>query len=651
MTSRYPLTTAPFDLAGVTVRNRLFLPAHTTNFGRDFLPTDRHVAYLAERARSGVGLIIVEPLRVHRTSLGRAGGLSGSDPRALPGLRRIVEAVKAEGARIFVQITHAGRHGPNDTDRLPAWGPSAVPWVAGGEVPHAMTQAEMIAVRDAYLETAELALEAGFEGIELHIGHGHLLHQFLSPSANHRDDDWGGSPENRLRYPLEVVSTVIDAVGGRVPVGIRTSVDDLTPGALGPDDQRAITARVAALPGVAFVNASVAAYEWPSIGHHVADMAHPPHPYRDLTEALRPVIGDKPLLTANRYRTLAEVEATLDRGAIDMVGMNRAHMADPDLLGKSLAGREAEVRPCVAHNYCIGQVGVHQPISCMMNPRVGREADWPETPPPTAKPARVLVVGGGPAGLEAARVAARAGHDVTLWERSESLGGRLSLAGTGHGRADLHAMRDWLVGAARAAGATLCTGQEATADAIVDFGADTVILASGADHGTSDWAAATVSEALAAARDTWQGQRVAILDQAGSWATLSAAETLAANGAETEVIATPGGALWAVSLYSRMTALERLAKAGVKMRTGLLPLGAEGRHLTCRVTGTGETMTFGPFDRLIVSDIGKAATGLQAELEERGLPVTTIGDAAAPRTLFEAMHEAQAAARAIGATL
>lgn len=648
MNSRYPLATAPFDLAGVRLRNRIFLPAHTTNFGRDFLPTETHVAYLAERARSGVGLIIVEPLRVHRTSLGRAGGLSGSDRRALPGLRRIVEAVKAEGARIFVQITHAGRHGPNDTDRLPAWGPSAVPWVAGGEVPHAMTRAEMIAVRDAYLETAELALEAGFEGIELHIGHGHLLHQFLSPSSNHRDDDWGGSPENRLRYPLEVVSAVIEAVGGRVPVGIRTSVDDLTPGALGPEDQRAITARVATLPGVGFVNASVAAYEWPSIGHHVADMAHPPHPFRDPTEALRPVIGDMPLLTANRYRTLAEAEATLARGAIDMVGMNRAHMADPQVLEKSLAGREAEVRPCVAHNYCIGQVGAHRPISCMMNPRVGREADWPETPAPAAKPARVLVIGGGPAGLEAARVAALAGHEVTLWERGQALGGQLTLAGTGKGRGDLHAMRDWLVAAAQAAGARLRTGQNATPDAVRVFGADAVLLACGAEHGPGTWPAQSVPEALAAPRDGWAGQRVAILDEAGSWATLSAAETLGACGAIVDVIATPGSALWAVSLYSRMTALERLGQAGVRIRTGLVPLRSEAWHVLCRATGTGETATLGPFDALVVSDIGRAATGLQAALESLGLPVTTIGDANAPRTLFEAMHEAQTAARAIG---
>ncbi len=650
--TRYPLAMRPFDLAGVEVRNRIFLPAHTTNFGRDFLPTDEHVHYLAERARAGVGLVIVEPLRVHRTSLGRSGGLSGSDRRALPGLRGIVEAVKAEGARIFVQITHAGRHGPNETDRLPAWGPSAAPWIPGAEIPHAMTPGEMDAVREAYVETAELAIEAGFEGMEVHIGHGHLLHQFLSPAANVRDDDWGGSPANRLRFPLEVVETLLDAIGGRVPLGIRVSVDDLMPDGLGPKEQREIIARFAALPGIAFVNASVAAYQWPSIGHHVADMAHPPHPFRDLTEALRPVIGDMPLMTANRYRTLAEVEETLRRGVIDMVGINRAHMADPELLPKSLAGREAEVRPCVAHNYCIGQVGAHRPISCMMNPRVGREAEWPEVPT-ERKAKRVLVIGAGPAGLEAARVAALAGHEVTVWEREAAPGGRLTLAGTGTGRGDLHLMRDWLAAAAGAAGARIYTGVAASVGKVAAFGADAVILAAGAVHAAGPLPGAVaidVPTALAKPRDDWRGLRVAVIDEAGSWATLSTAETLAGAGASVEIVALPGTALWAVTLYSRMTALERLALAGVKIRTGHAPLSAEAGRLICRIARTGESVRLGPFDRFVHSDPGMAATDLQTELEAGGLPVHPIGDAVAPRTLFEAMHDAHAIARGLGGT-
>ena len=646
--SRHEKVMTPFDLAGVEVRNRVFLPAHTTNFGVDFLPTERHVAYLRERAKS-VGLVIVEPLRVHRTSLGRSGGLSGSDRRALDGLRRIVDAVREEGARIFVQITHAGRHGPNDTEGLPAWGPSAIPWVAGGEIPHAMSRAEMIEVREAYLETAGLAAEAGFEGMEVHIGHGHLLHQFLSPSSNQRDDDYDGSLDNRMRFPLEVLAAVTGAMAGVMPVGIRTSVDDLMAGALGPEEQREITARAVRVPGVAFVNASVAAYQWPSIGHHVADMAHPPHPFRDLTEALRPVIGDLPLLTANRYRTLAEVEDTLARGQIDMVGMNRAHMADPHLIEKSLAGREDEIRPCVAHNFCIGQVGAHRPISCMSNPRVGREEHWSEEPAITDRPRRVLVLGGGPSGMEAARVASLAGHDVSLWERSDRLGGVLSLAGTGAGRGDLHKLRDWLLGAVERAGVRVRLGVEATAEEVTSAAPDVVVLATGAHRSAQSVAGIdtlTAEQAIASAGD-WAGRRVAIRDDEGSWATLSAAETLAQAGASIEIFQVSTAPLWSVSLYSRMTALERLAKAGVIFRLGHAISGGSDGALHCRINPLGRDERLGPYDAVVHVAPGTAASDLQTALEESGVKLIVIGDATAPRTLFEAMQDAQRVARAL----
>jgi len=642
----WPLTFRPFDLAGAGLRNRIFLPAHTTNFGRDFLPTPAHVAYLKERAKGGVGLVIVEPLRVHPTSLGRAFGLTGGDRRAVDGLRRIVDAVRNEGAAVFCQITHAGRHGENTVDRLAAWGPSPMPWVTGGEMPHAMTRRDMDAVRDAFVETAELALEAGFQGMEVHLGHGHLLHQFLSPAANNRPDDYGGSLENRLRWPLDVLRAVTAAVGPRAAVGIRVSVDDLMPDGLTAEDQRLVLAAAVAVPGVAFVNASVAAYQWPSIGHHVADMSAPPHPYLAQTVALRAIIGDLPLLTANRYQTLDHAEAALATGAIDLVGMNRAHIADPDLISKAQAGQETAIRPCVAGNFCIGQIALHRPISCMMNPRVGKEGIWTERPDPAAIPARVLVVGAGPAGMEAARVAALRGHDVTLWDTDREPGGKLGLAGTGHLRADLHRMRDWLAGQLATSGVGLRLGHQASADDIVAFGADAVVLATGAVPDTPDAKAITVEQALAGDRSSWAGLRVVIEDDAGSWATLSAAETLAAAGASVTVVSRPDSPLWDVSLYSRMTALQRLGEAGVAMRPGLIITDRSPAYVHARAKYSKDLVTL-PFDRLVHSGRGSGAFALQSTLEAAGVRVHPIGDANAPRTLFEAMYDAQAIARSL----
>lgn len=649
--AEYKLVFRPFDIAGVTLRNRIFLPAHTTNFAEDFLPTERHVAYLRERAAGGVGLIIVEPLRVHRSSLGRSGGLSGADRRAVPGLRAMTDAIKEEGAHVFVQLTHTGRHGDNFVDRLPPWGPSAVPWIAGGDIPHAMTRHDMDAVLEAFILTAKIAVEAGFEGAEIHLGHGHLLHQFLSPLSNVRNDDYGGSFENRLRYPLEVVRTVIEEVGRELPIGIRVSVEDLTQGGCDEAMSMEITRQAAAIPGVAFVNASVAAYSWPSIGHHVADMNYPPHPFLEQTVRLRQLIGSLPLLTANRYTNLAEAQAGLETHAVDLIGMNRAHMADPSLIAKARAGRESDIRPCVSGNFCIGQIAFHRPISCMMNPRVGKENDWSEAPEPASVRKSVLVIGGGPAGLEAARVAAERGHAVTIWEKADRLGGWLNLAGTGHGRADLHHMRDYLIAQLAQKDVAVVLRKAADLEAVKAFGPDVTVLASGAVTTPivveGGHALITIEAALARCRDDWVGKTVCLFDTSGSWASMSVAETLARSGAAVMVASRPDSPFWDVNIYSRMTAMERLADLGVKLMPNLAVNRIDGDQVELNNKYTGENLTLSGIDEFLWGARGIGAHAFQAALEAQGLDVRPIGDALAPHSLFEAIHDGHAIARAI----
>jgi len=651
MPNRYEHVFRPFKIGPVGVKNRIFIPAHTTNFAEQFLPTDVHVNYHRERAKGGAGLIIIECLRVHRTSLGRSGGLSGNDRAAIPGLRKITDVIHAENIPTFVQITHAGRHGENFIERLPAWGPSSIPWASSGEIPHAMTRGEIREVIDCYREAVEVALASGFDGMEIHFGHGHLLHQFLSPLSNQRTDEYGGSDENRMRFPMEVLRAVIDQLRGRAPLGVRLSVDELMAGGVDADASRHIAHLAAKEAGVSFINASIASYTWPSIGYHVADMSYPPHPYLDLTVRLRDAIGALPLLTANRYTNLGDAEEALATGAIDMVGMMRAHIADPEIIKKTLEGHEDRIRPCVSSNFCIEQLAVHRPITCMMNPRVGKEREWPARPPKAATAKTVLVVGGGPAGMEFARIAAQRGHRAVLWEKHKSLGGLLPLASTGVGRGDLGKMKQFLERELLESGARVECGREATVDAIQTFGADLVVVAAGADRAPVPVPelvnAMTATEALAADRNSWRGQSVLIVDQSGSWGTLSVAETLAASGASVSLISRSEVTLWDINLYSRMIAMERLRDRNVYILPRVTPLRVEDGVVTVREVSVGRESVLGSFSTIIVSDRGVSRLDLMNRLEEAGVPARSIGDADAPHALLQAMHSANAMARTI----
>ncbi|WP_062358019.1 oxidoreductase [Herbidospora yilanensis] len=635
MSERHPHVFSPLELGGLTLRNRVFVSAHTTNFGADFLPTDRHVAYHRERARGGAGLIITEPLRVHDTSLGRAGGLSAS-PAALPGLAAIAAAVREEGAAVFTQITHTGRHSENVFRRTASWGPSAVPWHTTGPVPHVMTAADMKGVRRAYVAAARLAVEAGFQGLEVHFGHGHLLHQFISPAANTRTDDYGGTEENRLRFPLEVLDDVLAAVGSSALVGVRMSADELVRGGQDLAAGKRIAELLCRTRPIAFLNVSVASYTVPSIGHHVADMNEGRAPYLPQTLAIADVAGSVPVFAACRFVEVGDAERALATGRIAAVAMTRAHIADPHLLTKTAQGRHDEVRPCVSCNFCIGEIAGHRAITCMMNPAAGREAEWPAEPAP-AEPARsVLVVGGGPAGMEAARVAAERGHRVRLWERSAELGGQVRTGRRGAGRHELDLLRAYGQAQLARLGVEVRTGAEVTAEDVLAARPDVVVLATG-----------SVRRAPLPLDDrSWAGRTVVVVDREGGWTCASLAETIARDGGRVHVVTPAATPLWGVTEYSRMTALERLRALGVDVWTSCTAETGGGRAVLRSSLNRGETVLDGVTDVIPLDPPGALDT-LAADLTGAGLPVHVIGDAVAPRSLLEAVYEGHALARAL----
>ncbi|MGB8432683.1 MAG: hypothetical protein WCE38_00275, partial [Burkholderiales bacterium] len=407
MSKTYPLASQPFRIGRLPLRNRLFAPAHTTNFGDRHMPTERHVEYHRARARGGAALIIFESIRVARESLGRPQGIGGYDRAAIPMFARCAEAVHAEGAKLFGQVIHVGRQIEGDFERTVSFGPSPVRWSPTAAVPHVMDEDDMVSVIEAHVVTAQNVLEAGMDGFEVHLGHGHLLQQFLSPVSNTRSDDWGGSEDNRLRFPIAVLQAVRAAVGPDANVGIRFSGAEFIDGGLTLADSLSMLPKLCAAVPLDFINISHSAYHMSySLATQFADMHFDPAPFRELSREIRRTLRaaghDIPVLAAGKYRSVAEAEAALAGGVADMVGFARGHIADPELIAKSFAGREDEVRACIGCNQgCAGMLEKNLAITCMVNPAAGRETEWPQPPAPAAAGRRVVVVGAGPAGLEA----------------------------------------------------------------------------------------------------------------------------------------------------------------------------------------------------------------------------------------------------------
>lgn len=651
----YPLASQPFRLGRLALRNRLFAPAHTTNFGDRHMPTVRHVEYHRARARGGAALIIFESIRVARESLGRPQGVGGYDRAAIPMFARCAEAVHAEGAKLFGQVIHIGRQIEGDFERTVSFGPSPVRWSPVAAVPHAMNEDDMAAVIEAHVVTAKNVLEAGMDGFEVHLGHGHLLQQFLSPASNTRTDAYGGSEDNRLRFPLAVLSAVRAAVGPQANVGIRFSGSEFIDGGLALADALSMLPKILAAVPLDFVNVSHSAYHMSySLATQFADMHFDAAPFRELSREIRRVLRgaghDIPVLAAGKYRSVAEAEQALALGTADMVGFARGHIADPELVAKSFAGREDEVRACIGCNQgCAGMLEKNLAITCMVNPAAGREAEWPQRPAPAAARKRVVVVGAGPAGLEAAATAAELGHRVTLMERDAEPGGQLRWIQRMPARRDLLGLLSQQMARASRAGVEMRLGVTAGAAMVSAMAPDLVLLATGSTPqrfplplgGT----ALTVEEALE--QPAALGRRVAFHDLTGEFAALGVIEHLADLGLSVTVFTPVAGFAWRTTIYSNLATRKRLREKRVRIAPLRTVKGFGGGILTVEDTSTGELEKLPGFDSLVVAQYNAADDSLYGPLCSAGLQVKAVGDCLAPRTALEAVYEGHAAARAI----
>ncbi len=471
---------SPFTLKHLTLRNRIVSTSHEPAYSEDGLPKERYRAYHREKARGGVALTMIGgSALVSPDSTPPFGNLQLYRDEAVPYLKALSDDVHEQGAAVMTQLTHMGHRTYNYThDWIPALSASGTREPAHRAFTRVAEACDLARIARDFAETALRCREGGLDGVEINAYSGHLLEEFLCPALNHRHDEYGGSLENRLRFPLEVIAAVRAAVGRDFVVGMRMSFDDQRPDGTGIEPDEAI--RMAAeftKAGIDFFSVIRGRADTDvELAKMIPPMFTPASPHLEFAGWVKQRV-DVPVMHAARIGDIATARHAIDDGLVDLVGMVRALMADPDLPRKVEAGEADRVRPCVGASVCLDSIYTAGSSTCIHNPATGRERQLPQRITPAAVPKRCAVVGGGPAGLEAARVLAERGHTVTLYEANATFGGQVALAAVSERRRDLIGIVDWRVEECRRLGVTLRRHHYAEADDIVDV--DVVVLATG----------------------------------------------------------------------------------------------------------------------------------------------------------------------------
>ncbi len=628
---RFPLLFSPFRIRTLQLRNRIAMaPMGTWYADEEGFVTDRMVEYYRERARGGVGLVIVEHTAVALEGRSSRRMLCAYDDRYIPGLARLAEAVHGEGAKIALQLNHVGRTASYEVTGLPAVGPSATGRSRDGRVPRELSEEE-VSVRVEYFAQAALrARKAGFDAVELHGAHGYLINQFLSPWTNKRTDRYGGSTGNRCRFAVEVLRRVKELAGDDFPVWFRVDGDE----GLGEQGIRLEEAkricRILEEAGSDAIHVS--------FGHGEGTLyASAPYylPQGHLlkyAKAIRDVVS-VPVIGVGNIVDPEVAEKALGEGCADLIALGRALLADPEWPRKAHEGRR--IRPCILGNRgCCDHRGPEGEVRCLVRPETGRE--WEGPPSPAESSRRVVVVGGGPAGMEAALVATRRGHEVTLFERKGLLGGTFRTAARPPGKGYILKFLEYLEREVRESGVEVRLSTEATAEDVLAISPDAVVVATGARYRPPDLPGA---EHAVLAVDVLGGKvqvdgRVLIVG--GEVTGLETADFLSERGCRMAVVDRKGRLGEDLTGHCRHFLLRRLEEKDVELLLGtevlaFLPDGAI-------VRADGRERRLSGYDAVVVAFGLRSEDRLARELEGK-VPLWVVGDAKAPRSALEAIHE------------
>ena len=651
----FPNLFSPLKLGRTEVKNRISFQPHLTNLAVGNLPSERQMYYWGERAKGGAGLIITEELTVHPTDMAYEKLIDVYHAEVVPGFKKITDYVHQYDSKIFAQLNHNGQQGDGSLSRLPVWAPSPVPDVLFRETPKAMEVEDIEEVARYFALSAEHVRQGGFDGVELQFGHSSLARQFLSPLTNHRQDEFGGSLENRLRAPLMFISAVRKAVGKDFTLGVRMCADEMIPGGLDLAQVQEICAAFEASGLIDFMDLSIATFYNLYL---VEGSMHTPLGY---TIPLAAGVREKlkiPVFCTGRINDPVMAEKVLAAGQADMIGMCRALICDPYLPKKAQEGRLEDLRYCIACNQgCIGRIGMNKTIGCVQNPAVGREKQWGEG---TLKPApvkkKVMVIGGGPAGMWAAKMAGRRGHDVSLLDRNETLGGQVRTAMKGAGRDEFGVIIRNEKDQVDKAGVKVQLEAEVTPEQVLAAKPDVVIVATGSRPKPQPVGGADGPEVC----DVWQvldqqvtvGQKVCLIDYDGHQRATATAEYLADQGKDVHIICSSlfiGAELGPTQdLY---LSRQRLLQKGVSFTPDIAVMEVAGEAGAKTIKGfnvySNQWDEWGPYDSVVLA-MGQAVDDdLYFALKGKVKELHRIGDCVAPRKVDMAIWEGHQLGREI----
>ncbi len=655
--SEYRHLLSPLSLRGHTLRNRVVFGAHTNNMSDMGIPGPRMEGYLVERALGGAGMIVTEPVPVHRTGVLTRGNLLHSSDEIIPHFQRITDRVKEAGAVICQQLYHVGAHGDSDLSFAPHWSPSGGPSYHDSDGSHAMTEAEIEELLQAHVSAAIRAKKAGFQGVEVWAAYHSLLDQFWTPWSNQRTDKWGGSLENRTRFSRTIIENIRRACGEDFIIGLAISYSTAYSVTLSAENLCEIIALHDQTGHVDYVTCGYGSYlEFEGI---IPAFTHAEKLTTPLTAQLKSIVKHAKITSEAGVRTPDNAESIIASGEADLVSIVRGQIADPHLARKTTEGRVEDIRSCISCNQmCWGRRSRDYWISCLINPSVGREWEWGgDRFDLTEIPRTVLVVGAGPAGLEAARVAAERGHRVEIVEAMPVIGGQFRLAGMQPRRAQILDLMDWYERQFIKLGVRLRLNTFLDESEIALHPAEVVIFATGSlpdETGFQRWMpqephlpgielAGVWSPEAVMRREARIGDAVVIYDEGSNWRGVGTAWALAEQG-KTVTIVTPEAFVGKEIARTAADgpARRRLAQLGVKMLTEHCVSRWHGNGVTLRNLLTGEETTL-PTSALVMSTTNRAFDPWPDSF--KGKSTYKIGDCIAPRLAAYAFHEGRKLAR------